>query len=92
MHTDTTEQNRFFTLLSQYPRIAVFWSRAEGECKTEALRQAMGGMSHGEAVLARFFLSLWNGSNAGFDLVEAAGLDDRERQLIARWLADPFWP
>nr|WP_247595141.1 hypothetical protein [Salmonella enterica] len=49
-------------------------------------------MSHGEAVLARFFLSLWNGSNAGFDLVEAAGLDDRERQLIARWLADPFWP
>ncbi|EEX1006366.1 hypothetical protein D3981_004347 [Escherichia coli] len=94
MVTDTNaDQSRFYSLLSQYPRISVFWDQPEGECKTEALQTAMTRMSHSEAVLAKFFMSVWSACNADFDVVEAAGiLDKKERLMVANWLADPFWP
>ncbi len=50
-------------------------------------------MSHGECVLAKFFLFVWTQNNHAFDIVEAASvLDQPDRQVIIDWLTNPFWP
>jgi hypothetical protein len=51
-------------------------------------------MSHGEQIMARFFVAVWLGENRfDLDLVDAAAtLDDTHRQLIVDWLAKPVFP
>jgi hypothetical protein len=87
-------QLRFFNLLHRYPQIEVYWDHSTATCQTERLKQAMGSLSHGEAVMARFFAGVWFGSNElGFDLIDAVGLlEEKERSLVASWFAEPFWP
>ena len=76
----TDSQLRFFNLLHQYPQIEVYWDHSTATCQTEALKNAMGSLSHGEALMVRFFAGVWFGSNdLGFDLIEAAGvLEEKE--------------
>ena len=53
----------------------------------------MEGMSHGEKVMAKFFMAIWLHKNDEFSLIEAASvLDKKHRVQIAGWLAEPFWP
>lgn len=85
-------QTRFFELVALYPAIACFWDREALECRVEALKADMEGMSHGEKVMANFFLAIWLHRNGKFSLIEAAYvLDDQHRKVIAGWLRDPFW-
>ena len=52
-------------------------------------------MSSGERHLALFFVAVWfhNNSRYGFDLMDAiSSVDPEQRELIANWCKDPFWP
>ncbi|MEY4922808.1 MAG: hypothetical protein RLY17_1525 [Pseudomonadota bacterium] len=87
------EQARFASMVSEYPRLERYWNWQERNCCIDALIKDCGAMSLGERQLALFFLSVWEGCNREFDFVDAAAvLDKKERQLIANWLFDPFWP
>ena len=89
----TTGQEKFFKTLSAFPWLALYWDSKNNEVDIATLKAAMGAMSHGERILASFFLSVWLGENNGFDLVEAAAtLDEGNRALIAAWLQHPWWP
>lgn len=90
----TDGQIRFAGLLERAPFLAPCrdWERAE--CSVDALNAAMGAMSHGEQIMAKFMAGLRLGSDEfEFDIFEAAAtLDAEKRAVIAQWLNDPFWP
>nr|WP_241391907.1 MULTISPECIES: hypothetical protein [Serratia]ULG12104.1 hypothetical protein D1p1_00072 [Serratia entomophila]ULG12382.1 hypothetical protein M3p_00086 [Serratia entomophila]ULG16029.1 hypothetical protein 591p_00179 [Serratia proteamaculans]ULG18417.1 hypothetical protein Man4p_00100 [Serratia proteamaculans] len=63
------------------------------ECDEVELRKALGAMSSSEQHMARFFLSLWTGKPADFDLIDAVSVVEVEdRKLIIEWTCKPFWP
>jgi hypothetical protein len=85
---------RFYRLLAQYPRIAQYWDWEKREVDVERITADVPAMSHGEQLLAHFFVSVWLGkSTFGGDVIEAATvLDEKGRVMIANWLIAPFWP
>lgn len=86
-------QYQFYTMIKPYPEMAKLWNWTTRELNVDAYKRLISYMSNGEAVLARFFYSVWDGNNQAFDITEAASkLDKRERELIANWLINPFWP
>ncbi len=87
-------QQHFFILLEQYPTILRYWDSKERACDFIGLNNAYGVFSHGECVMAKFFVGLWRGQNEHqFDLFEAASVLDKEhRSIISGWLKEPFWP
>lgn len=90
----TDEQRRFKDLIAAYPTLSQYWDFTIPECLLPELSQALRVVSHGEKIMAQFFVGIWLGNNSkGFDLLEAAavlGTDDK--QVISDWLHDPFWP
>ena len=92
--TLTPEQRRFRDMLADYPRIARYWDFDKRECAVQFLETDLSVFSHSEQIMARFFASVWMGDNAmSFDLIDAVkSLDDRHRQVIVRWIAEPFFP
>ncbi|MCU3341298.1 hypothetical protein N8V28_21415 [Enterobacter hormaechei subsp. hoffmannii] len=92
MKMESESQTRFFEILALYPAISSFWDRSARECRVQELREDMEGMSHGEKVMAKFFMAIWFHKNGEFSLIEAASvLDEPHRKVIAAWLRDPFW-
>ncbi|WP_050569756.1 helix-turn-helix domain-containing protein [Dickeya sp. NCPPB 3274] len=85
-------QYRFYLLVSNYPQIFKLWDWSIREINKERYENSLSYMSSGDATLARFFYSVWDGSNKEFDITAAATLDRKDRQLIASWLVNPFWP
>jgi len=86
---------RFFDMLEKVPRISHLWDIDKRELKVQLFVRELGVMSPGEVHIAKFFASVWFGSNElyGFDLIEAvSSLDGKEIDLIIEWIADPFWP
>ncbi|MFC4347081.1 hypothetical protein ACFO5Q_04425 [Kordiimonas lipolytica] len=93
-HYLTKGHQRFAKLLSSCPELFEFWDFSEGSMKADELSDAIGYMSRGEQIMAKFFAAVWWGKNSwNFDLIEAAGsLDRSNREIVSKWLADPFWP
>ncbi len=87
-------QQRFFILLEQYPKYLPYWNSEKCSCDLVGLENAYGVFSHGECVMAKFFVGLWRGQNQHlFDLFEAAGLvDEKAVSIILTWFENPFWP
>lgn len=88
----TSEQQKFYALVSQYPNIAALWNWEQRTLTTEDFNKALKVMSKHEVTLARFFAGLWSENETGVDLFAVAQLGGKERQMIVTWLADPFWP
>ena len=88
------EQRRFERLLVQYPRLYGYWDFDKRDCDIDALNKAMGTLSSGEQIMAAFFMSVWTGNgDTSFSIVAAAKtLDPEHCQVIADWLAAPFFP
>ena len=87
--------DKFFNLLEQVPRSAALWDKAAKSLNTDAFERALGGMSHGEVHMAKFFAAVWfnNNEQYGFDIVDAVScIDAEDRKLIAEWITNPFWP
>jgi hypothetical protein len=88
-------QAQFAALIQSFPWLAKYryWDWDKRECAYETLKENMGVMSHGEQIIAQFFLGVWRHNDQEFDILEAASVLDREtRQLITGWFVDPFWP
>ena len=86
-------QAQFADLIQSFPWLEKYWDWDKRECAYETLKENMGVMSHGEQIIAQFFLGVWTHKDEGFDILEAASVLDREtRQLITGWLVEPFWP
>ncbi|HBM11225.1 MAG TPA: hypothetical protein DD390_00870 [Rhodospirillaceae bacterium] len=98
MQTETTlsaAQTRFQAMLGPYKWLTPYWDfgSSRPEVDADGLQKARGTFSDSEALLAAFFLSVWLGRQANFDMFQAAArLDPQHRALIADWLLDPFWP
>jgi hypothetical protein len=91
----TEEQRRFVSLLERRPELLGFWDLQTRECDVDRLQSAMVGMSHGERILAAFFLAVWLGAEEGqhFNLMEAAAVLDASAFAVVReWVNDPFFP
>ncbi|MCW8114224.1 hypothetical protein [Yersinia intermedia] len=88
------ETRKFHELINVYPCFTVFWDKQKMDLNVNKLNASITTMSHGERIMAQFFVSLWLGSNDNrFDILDAAAvLDKNERIVIAKWLTDPFWP
>lgn len=71
--TLTDEQPHFKVMLAAYLRLMPFWDFEQRECDIEVLRSALGAMSSGEQIMARFIAAMWARENVlGFDLIDAA--------------------
>jgi len=89
----SASQARFALLIEPFPWLSKYWNWKNKECDIDTLKDAMCVMSHGERILAQFYLSVWTHNPYGFDLLEAASiLDQEDRQIISNWLSEPFWP
>ncbi|PXW50386.1 hypothetical protein DFO55_12457 [Grimontella sp. AG753] len=88
-----SDRERFHRMLTSYPRLSTYWDSSENSLRYLYLKKAHTSMSHGEQIMARFFMSVWQGKNEEFDFIDAASqLDMQEKKIIVTWFADPFWP
>lgn len=88
----TAEQQKFYELVSQYPKISALWDWKGRTFRIDAYNQALKVMSKHEITLANFFAGLWSDNNKGVDIFAVAQLGVKERKMIVTWLAAPFWP
>jgi len=92
----TYNQRRFFELLEQCPWLLPYWDKEKREYKPHEIQEAMPAWSSGEQIMAIFFISLWKNKQVEdyhLDVFKAASvLDSSNRQIIADWFADPFYP
>lgn len=91
----TPSQQRFMAMLSRTPRLADLWDEDDLSLRLEAFEQALGVMSSGEVVMARFLAGVWFGNHERypFDFVDSMSrIDANQRQIVIDWLEDPFWP
>lgn len=87
----TNDQIQFQNMIEQYPSLAPYWDFEKREVKVKTADDLP--LSSGEKILMTFFLSVWFGRNVNFDITRAAGvLSTENKQVIAEWLLDPFWP
>lgn len=94
MNLSTTQQQFKNWLNVTAPDLMSLWNWSERAVVPEAVQSYLSTASHGQAIMCRFAVAVWFGQNRfDFDLIEAAGvLDAEKRMVIAKWLADPFWP
>lgn len=80
-------------MLEQQPRLKLYWDARKKECDINALRRNMTTFSHGERIMAQFYMAVWLGDNSpSFDLIEAIKtLEDDQLAIITDWLKDPFF-
>ena len=86
---------KFTRMLAQAPFLEPYWTldRNTPEIQLPELKTRMATMSHGECVLAEFFIGVWTGDGEKFDLIEAGSTLDLEyRRIVSDWVLDPFWP
>lgn len=85
------EQFRF--MLQNHPRLAHYWNEQDDCLRYVEMKEGLGVLSHGEQIMARFYMSVWRHKNHDFDILDAAAmLDTRDKKIILSWFADPFWP
>lgn len=82
---------RFEVMVQGYPELAKYWNFDTREVSVKTADDLP--LSSGEKILMTFFLSVWFGRNADFDITRAAGvLSTENKRVIMSWFLDPFWP
>ena len=92
MNNLTRQQEKFFELISKHPDIAKLWSIESRTVDIKAYRRAIKKMNYSDAVIAKFFFSVWNNASYFVDIADLALLDAKSRTIITKWLKTPFWP
>ncbi|HDS3501237.1 TPA: hypothetical protein QIR73_002106 [Enterobacter cloacae] len=91
--TDLSSRDQFRLMLQQYPRLANYWDTQDDRLLYLELKKAVGVLSHGEQIMARFYMSVWRHENHDFDILDAAAhLGEDEKRIVMTWFAAPFWP
>lgn len=91
----TKEQAAFALLIEQHaPYLLPLWDFEKREYKSAAVDSYLKIASHGEEIMARFFLGVWRNDNYfNFDLIDAAKtLGTKELAVISAWIKSPFFP
>lgn len=90
----SSEQSDFAAMLEKAPYLKHLWDFNERMFIPEKVEQFLGTASHGEAIMARFYLGVWRRENEfEFDLFEAAKtLDSANLKIIIGWLEGPVTP
>jgi hypothetical protein len=92
----STEQEKFFTLLNQYPNLAVCWNEQKREIRPRMIIRTNALASTGEKVILACLQCIWYGqaSDSGtfIDITQLAQLSDQYKRPIVEWLINPFWP
>lgn len=89
------EQAAFAVLLEERAAFLLpLWDFESRAIRLDAVETYINSASHGECILARFFLGLWFGENKyNFDLLDAVKTqDEKSMAIIQDWLASPYWP
>lgn len=91
--TSLSSRDRFRLMLQDFPLLAHYWNTEENCLRYSEMKEALGVLSRGEQIMARFYMSVWRGDNHDFDFLDAAGLlDTSAKRIVMTWFADPFWP
>jgi hypothetical protein len=91
--TSLSSRDRFRLMLQEFPLLAHYWNTEENCLRYLEMKEALGVLSRGEQIMARFYLSVWSADNHDFDFLDAAGLlDTSAKRIVMTWFADPFWP
>ena len=91
---DQESVKRFFKMLSLAPELKQYWDEKEETAKLKSIQIALSRKSKEEAVLLRFFGSVWFGNSEmfDFDFIEAAKVaSEKEISIIRKWLVKPFF-
>lgn len=90
----SAEQTHFMIMLEKAPYLKHLWDFNERGFIPEKVEGFLSSASHGEAIMARFFLGVWQGeNNFNFDIFEAAKTLDRTNlNIIVDWLNRPLTP
>lgn len=91
----TKEQARFAVWLEESaPNLLHLFDFEQTTYLPEKVEQYLAVASHGQAIMAHFFLGVWRHANDfGFNFIDAAGtLDKQQMKVITDWLQDPLWP
>jgi hypothetical protein len=89
------EQATFVLLMEQHaPYLLPLWDFEKREYKAAAVESYLNLASHGEQIMARFFLCVWRNDNYfNFDLIEATNtLGQTELNVISAWVQSPVFP
>lgn len=90
----SSEQSDFSAMLEKAPYLKHLWDFNERMFIPEKVEQFLNTASHGEVIMARFFLGVWQGENDfNFDLFEAVKtLDTANLEIIIDWVKAPVAP
>lgn len=89
-----SDRKRFYNVINQYDCLKPYWDQQNHEIKLKEFDKALGLMSTGEAILARFMANVWFGEEKYlFNITDAAAtLDGSYKAVIIDWLSKPYWP
>lgn len=78
----------------EMPFLLPLFDFERGTYLPEAVERYLGVASHGQAILARFALGVWQGRDSfDFDFTDAAAvLEPQEIKIITDWMTTPKWP
>ena len=91
----TKEQARFAVWLEESaPNLLPLFDFEQTTYLPEKVEQYLAVASHGQTIMARFFLGVWRHADEfDFDFIDAAGtLDKQQMKVITDWIQDPLWP
>lgn len=89
------EQAKFAVMLEENaPHLLHLWDFNRREYIPALAEKYLSVCSHGEKILAQFYLGVWRSDNYyKFDFVESAKvLDKTQLRVIANWLSNPIFP
>lgn len=91
----TAEQAAFAVWLEEKaPYLFPLFDFSKRAYLPEKVEDYLAVASHGQAIMARFFLSIWRHADEfDFDFIDAAKtLDKTNMGIITDWLEKPRWP
>ena len=91
----TKEQASFAVMLEEKaPYLQHLWDFEKRAHKDDEIEIYFKTASHGESIMARFFLSVWRQDNFyNFDCIEAVKtLDSSSLTIVLDWMNEPFFP
>ncbi len=87
---------KFTQLLSNYPKLCLYWNFEERECDIDSIKRELIGMKVclNEKIMLRFFVMVWVGVDVlNFSMIDAVKmLDKQDLQHILAWINDPYYP
>lgn len=89
------EQQRYAAWIEEkMPFLMLLFDFKRREYLPQKVRPFLQTASHGQAIMARFALSVWrHDNNYEFNIVDAVRyLDVEHIETITEWMKDPFWP